>query len=51
MDSLKMGIDPATLADDYNLLMYLINSAISGIDTIDVVKVQEVNTENNTLCW
>lgn len=50
MDTLKMGIDPSTLADDYNLLMYLINSAISGIDTIDVVKVQEVNTENNTLC-
>lgn len=45
MDSLKMGLDPAQMVDEYNVLIYLINSVLHGINTIEVVRVQEVNEE------
>lgn len=49
MDGLKMGIDPADLIDDFNMLMYLAHSVLRDVNTVEVVKVQEVDTANKRL--
>jgi len=45
---LQMGTTTSDLIDDYNSLIYIINSEIKKINTADLVKVIAVN-ENNTI--
>lgn len=47
-EELQMGIDLSDMADDYNALIYIINSEIKKINTADLVRVIGVN-ENNTI--
>lgn len=47
-EELQIGIDLSDLADDYNALIYIINSEIKKINTADLVRVIGVN-ENNTI--
>ena len=49
MTGLKTGIDPSCMVDDFNMLMYLVNTSLRGINTIDVVRVESVNIENKTI--
>ena len=48
-DTLKMGIDAGDLVDDFNMLMYLAHSVLREVNTVEVVKVQEINTTNKTV--
>lgn len=47
-EELQIGIDLSDMADDYNALIYIINSEIKKINTADLVRVIGVN-ENNTI--
>ena len=49
MDELKMGIDPTQIVDDYNVLLYIINSVVREINTVEVVKVQNVDEQSKTI--
>ena len=48
-DGLKMGIDPSSLIDNFNCLMYLINTSLRGINTVEVVRVEAVDTDKKRL--
>ena len=48
-DTLKMGIEAGDLVDDFNMLMYLARSVLREVNTVEIVKIQEVNTENKTV--
>ena len=47
-DELQLGTTASDLVDEYNSLIYIINSEIKKIDTADLVRVIAVN-ENNTI--
>ena len=47
-EELQIGIDLSDMADDYNALIYIINSEIKKINTADLVRVIAIN-ENNTI--
>ena len=49
MSELKMGLDPSSLIDNYNSLIYIINSVVKKVNTVELVKVQTVDTSTNTL--
>lgn len=49
MESLKMGMSPQEFADQYNVLLHIIRSVVSGINTVEVVKVEELNEETGTV--
>lgn len=48
-DTLKMGIEAGDLVDDFNMLMYLARSVLREVNTVEIVKIQEVNTTNKTV--
>lgn len=49
MAELKFGARSSDLIDDYNALIYIINSVIKKVNTADLVRVLSVNTENKTI--
>lgn len=48
-DSLKMGIEAGDLVDNFNMMMYLANSVLRGVHTVEVVKVVNVDIENKRI--
>lgn len=49
MAELKIGARSSDLIDDYNALIYIINSVVKKVNTADLVKVLSVNPENKTI--
>lgn len=48
-NGLKMNIEPGDLVDNFNLLMYLAKSVLREVNTVEVVRVEEVNQGSNTI--
>ena len=49
MAELKFGARSSDLIDDYNALIYIINSVVKKVNTSDLVRVLSVNAENKTI--
>lgn len=49
MAELKFGARSSDLIDDYNSLIYIINSVVKKVSTMELVRVLSVNTENKTI--
>ena len=49
MAELKFGARSSDLIDDYNALIYIINSVVKKVNTADLVKVLSVDTTTKTI--
>lgn len=49
VDRLKTDIDPSELVDNFNGLMYLIRTVLRDINTVEVVRVEGVDSDSKTV--
>lgn len=49
MSALKIGARASDLIDDYNALIYIINSVVKKVNTVELVRVEAVNQEEKTV--
>lgn len=49
MAELKIGARSSDLIDDYNALIYIINSVVKKVNTVELVRVEDVNQTDKTV--
>lgn len=49
MNNLKTNANKSVYVDEYNAMIYIINSVVNKVKTLELVKVLSLDTERNTL--